>query len=157
MDWSIYLLTYKIIAFCKTHWILRSHVTLICLLCGISSILPVESMKKILYCYQNAGYRVVHSGWRLLLTYFEFGMKITPQTQLKNYSILHDCLSKEDWTLERKLLRDFSKLETKSLSKCCHNIICTSWKNNHFLFYAQECGAEIEPATPSWKLNFKWP
>ena len=38
-----------------------------------------------------------------------------------------------------------------------NNTICLTWKSKHFLFYAQGCGAKIEPATPSWRLNFKWP
>ena len=46
--------------------------------------------------------------------------------------------------------------QVRGISKCGNNIFCTSWKSKHFLFYVQDCGAKIDPATPSWKLNFKW-
>ena len=51
----------------------------------------------------------------------------------------------------------FLTLKPEEISKCGNDTICTYWKNKHFLFYAQECCTKIEPATPSWKLNFKWP
>ena len=66
-------------------------------------------------------------------------------------------LIKEDCTLEWTLLGDSSSQKPEGISKDGNNIICTSWKNKQFLFYAQERGAKIEPATPSWKLNLKWP
>ena len=43
----------------------------------------------------------------------------------------------------------FSSQKLEGMSKFGNNIICISGKNNHFLFYAQECGAKFEPATPS--------
>ena len=51
----------------------------------------------------------------------------------------------------------FSKSEAEKISKNGSNIICTSLKNKHFLFYAQGCGAKIKPAIPFWNLNFKSP
>ena len=42
----------------------------------------------------------------------------------------------------------FSKSEPAGISKNGRNIICTSLKNKHFLFYAQECGAKFKPAIP---------
>ena len=35
------------------------------------------------------------------------------------------------------------------ISKNDNNVICTLLKDKHFLFYAQGCGAKIEPAMPS--------
>ena len=49
----------------------------------------------------------------------------------------------------------FPSWKLEGILKCGNNIFCTSWKNKHFLFYAQECGAKIEPAMPFWKSNFK--
>ena len=43
----------------------------------------------------------------------------------------------------------FSKSERVGILKSGSNIICTSLKNKHFLFYAQGHGANIEPAIPS--------
>ena len=51
----------------------------------------------------------------------------------------------------------FLSQKPEGISKCGNNIFCTSWKNRHFLFYAQECGTKIEPATPTWKFIFKQP
>ena len=50
----------------------------------------------------------------------------------------------------------FPSQKPEGISKCGNNIIRTSSKNKHFLFYTQECGTKIEPTTPSWKLNFNW-
>ena len=51
----------------------------------------------------------------------------------------------------------FPSQKPEGISKFGNNIFCTSWKSKHFLFYTQGHGTKIEPAMPSWKLNFRWP
>ena len=51
----------------------------------------------------------------------------------------------------------FQVRHQKEYQKNGNNVTCTSRKNEHFLFYAQDCDAKIEPAMPSWKVNLKWP
>ena len=58
------------------------------------------------------------------------------------------------WTEDSGLF--FSKSERVGILKSGSNIICTSLKNKHFLFYARGCGTKIKPATPFRNFKFKW-
>ena len=68
-------------------------------------------------------------------------------------------LMNNTWTplhLDRGLGAVFSKSERVGILKNGSNIICTSLKNKHFLFYAQGCGTKIKPAIPFRNYKFKW-
>ena len=64
-------------------------------------------------------------------------------------------LPKEHWSLERKAQGFFVDPYTVELAKNGTNITWRYLKNDQFLFYAQERGSIIGPATPLWNLKYK--
>ena len=55
--------------------------------------------------------------------------------------------SKKTEPLKRNSWGIFPSQKPQGISKCGNNIICSSWKNKHFLFYAQGYGAKNKRTT----------
>ena len=86
-----------------------------------------------------------------------FGFLATPLVFLKaSYCSLWLLFSLTNgllytWTEDSRLF--YLKSERVGILKNGSNIICTSLKNEDFLFYARVCGTKIKPAMPCLRLN----